>query len=175
MVERELWLTGGKTLPGLNRVKRAPAQYVTYSNASRAFSGPQAELGMLSCETLRVHSLSLLESWMCGLVRSTAVGERMCWGGDCWVKWWKSRHTLVFDRTPGFAHLGGSLKLVSCWEFPGALVLRIPGFHCHGLGSIPSQGTEILKIMLISQGKKKKENQKSRFLQGTLDMGNHTL
>ena len=28
-------------------------------------------------------------------------------------------------------------------EFPGGLVVRILGFHCHGLGSIPSQGTEI--------------------------------
>ena len=28
-------------------------------------------------------------------------------------------------------------------EFPGALLVRIPGFHCHGPGSIPSQGTEI--------------------------------
>ena len=35
-------------------------------------------------------------------------------------------------------------------------MLRIPGFYCHGLGSIPSQGTEILKIMLINQEKKKK-------------------
>ena len=28
-------------------------------------------------------------------------------------------------------------------EFPGDLVLRIPQFHCHGLGSIPGRGTEI--------------------------------
>ena len=29
-------------------------------------------------------------------------------------------------------------------EFPGGLVVRIPGFHCHGLGSIPGQRTKIL-------------------------------
>ena len=29
------------------------------------------------------------------------------------------------------------------WEFPGGLVVRILGFHCHGPGSIPGQGTEI--------------------------------
>ena len=29
------------------------------------------------------------------------------------------------------------------WEFPGDLVVSIPGFHCHGLGSVPGQGTEI--------------------------------
>ena len=69
---------------------------------------------------------------------------------------------MVFDHTPGFAHLGGSLELVSCWEFPGGLALRVPGFHCHGLGSIPSQGTEILKIMLISQEKKKKKRKKTK-------------
>lgn len=28
-------------------------------------------------------------------------------------------------------------------EFPGDLVVRIPGFHCRGLGSILGQGTEI--------------------------------
>ena len=26
------------------------------------------------------------------------------------------------------------------WEFPGGLVVRIPGFHCLGLGSIPGGG-----------------------------------
>ena len=30
-------------------------------------------------------------------------------------------------------------------KFPGGLVATILGFHCHGPGSIPSQGTEILK------------------------------
>lgn len=30
------------------------------------------------------------------------------------------------------------------WEFPGGLLVRIPGFHYHGLGSISGQGTEIL-------------------------------
>ena len=76
---------------------------------------------------------------------------------------------MVFHRSPGSAHLGGLLKLDSCWEFPGGLVVRIPGFHCHDLGSVPNQGTEILKIMLINQEEKKKL--KSRFLQGTPDMG----
>ena len=28
-------------------------------------------------------------------------------------------------------------------EFPGGLVIGIPGFHCFGPGSIPSLGTEI--------------------------------
>ena len=27
-------------------------------------------------------------------------------------------------------------------EFPGGLVVRIPGFHCRGPGSVPGQGTE---------------------------------
>lgn len=29
-------------------------------------------------------------------------------------------------------------------EFPGGLVVRIPDFHCHGLGSSPGWGTESL-------------------------------
>ena len=28
-------------------------------------------------------------------------------------------------------------------EFPGGLAVRIPGFHCCGLGSVPGGGTEI--------------------------------
>ena len=28
-------------------------------------------------------------------------------------------------------------------EFPGGLVIRIPGFHCRDPGSIPDRGTEI--------------------------------
>ena len=30
-------------------------------------------------------------------------------------------------------------------EFPGGLLVRIPCFHCRGLGSIPGLGTEILE------------------------------
>ena len=41
-------------------------------------------------------------------------------------------------------------------EFPGGLVVRILGFHCHGLGSIPSQRTEILQAMRRGQKKKRK-------------------
>ena len=35
------------------------------------------------------------------------------------------------------------LKYTYFGEFPGGLVVRIPGFHCHGPGSLPGQGTEI--------------------------------
>lgn len=34
-------------------------------------------------------------------------------------------------------------KLTTCREFPGGLSVRIPGFHCGGLGSIPGQAIEI--------------------------------
>ena len=36
--------------------------------------------------------------------------------------------------------------------FSGGLVVRIPGFHCHGMGSIRGQGTEIL-LQAIWHGK----------------------
>ena len=35
------------------------------------------------------------------------------------------------------------LILKFTYEFPGGLVVRIPGFHCHGPGSVPGWGTEI--------------------------------
>ena len=37
----------------------------------------------------------------------------------------------------------------------GGLVVRIPGFHCRGRGSIPHHGTEILQA--VHHGKKKKK------------------
>ena len=47
-------------------------------------------------------------------------------------------------------------------EFPGGLVVRILGFHCRGLGSIPGQGTEILQAM---QHGPKKEKRKIKYKQ----------
>ena len=41
----------------------------------------------------------------------------------------------------------------------GGLVVRIPGFHCRGRGSIPHHGTEILQA--VHHGKKKKKLLKS--------------
>ena len=40
-------------------------------------------------------------------------------------------------------------------EFPGGLVVRILGFHCHGPGLYPGQATEILKAVQCGQKKKK--------------------
>ena len=42
----------------------------------------------------------------------------------------------------------------SLWEFPDGLVVRILGFHCRSLGSIPGWGTEIPQASWW--GKKKK-------------------
>ena len=36
------------------------------------------------------------------------------------------------------------LKSVEFKQFPSGLVVRIWHFHCHGLGSVPGQGTKIL-------------------------------
>ena len=35
-----------------------------------------------------------------------------------------------------------ALNRWSMARFPGGLEVKIPGFHCHGLGSIPGQGTD---------------------------------
>ena len=42
-------------------------------------------------------------------------------------------------------------------EFAGGLMIRILGFHCCGLGSVPGQGTEILQAPQRGQ-KTKTEN-----------------
>ena len=50
-------------------------------------------------------------------------------------------------------------------EFPGGQVVRTVSFHCHGPGSIPGQGTEILQAMWHGQTNKKllwKNNKKSK-------------
>ena len=43
------------------------------------------------------------------------------------------------------------------WEFHGGLVLRIPDFHCHGLGSMLGWGTKILQVAQHGQKYKKRE------------------
>ena len=40
-------------------------------------------------------------------------------------------------------------------ECPVSLMVRILGFHCQGLGSVPGQGTDILQAMWNGQKKKK--------------------
>jgi len=47
-------------------------------------------------------------------------------------------------------------------DFPGGLVISIPGFHCRGLGSIPGGGTEILQAAQSGQEKKKRKKKSSR-------------
>ena len=46
---------------------------------------------------------------------------------------------------------GKRLKTEHKGEFPDGLILKIWGFHCHGPGSIPGRGTEILKAMQHGQ------------------------
>ena len=50
---------------------------------------------------------------------------------------------------------GESEKMVR--EFPDGIVVRIPGFHCRGLGSISGWGTEILQAAWHSQKKERKD------------------
>ena len=47
-------------------------------------------------------------------------------------------------------------------EFPGGLVVRIPGFLCHGPGSFPGRGTEILQVSGHSRKQKQKTKQGHR-------------
>ena len=49
-------------------------------------------------------------------------------------------------------------------EFPGGLVVRIPGFHCRGPGSIPGLGTKTLQAVWPKKKKKKKETLAPRLI-----------
>lgn len=40
-----------------------------------------------------------------------------------------------------------TLKFQKPWEFPCGLMGRTLGFHCHGPGSIPDWGAEIIQAM----------------------------
>ena len=51
-----------------------------------------------------------------------------------------------------------SQKVNNMWEFPGDLVVRILGIHCHCSGSIPGQGTEIGQTAVVNPKKKKVNN-----------------
>ena len=48
------------------------------------------------------------------------------------------------------------------WEFPSGLVIRILGFHCRGLDSIPGQRSEIPEASQSDQ--KKKSRSSKRYL-----------
>ena len=54
-------------------------------------------------------------------------------------------------------------------EFPGGLVVRISGFHCHHQCSIPGWGTEIPQSTWCSQKERekgRKEGRKERLPEG---------
>ena len=50
-------------------------------------------------------------------------------------------------------------------------MVRIPGFHCCGLGSIPGQGTEIPQAAQHSTAKTNKQTKKDRDRKGKIDKG----
>ena len=52
------------------------------------------------------------------------------------------------------------------WELPGDLVVRIPGFQRHGLGSTPGQGTEIPQAEQCGQKNKNKNPEKQNRVLG---------
>ena len=54
-------------------------------------------------------------------------------------------------------NLKASNRIDKLWEFPGSLVVRIPGFHCGSRGSAPGRGTEIMQAVWPGQNKNKKQ------------------
>ena len=51
------------------------------------------------------------------------------------------------------------------WEFPGGLVVRIPGYNCHSLGSISGQRTVILQAAQCGQKQNSKKPLKNHIWQ----------
>ena len=47
------------------------------------------------------------------------------------------------------------------WDFPGRPVIKIPHFHCRGVGSIPGLGPKISHTTWHSQILKKKKKESS--------------
>ena len=45
---------------------------------------------------------------------------------------------------------------------PDGLVVRILGFHCHGLGSVPGGGTGIPQALCCAQNKKKDKRKEGK-------------
>ena len=57
-----------------------------------------------------------------------------------------------------------SFLIIPCLkEFSGGLVVKIPGFHCHGPYSIPGQGTEFPKAAWYGQQSNKISSPYSSF------------
>ena len=65
-----------------------------------------------------------------------------------------NKRTCVQDYALHTINFAGLTK-VHFWEFPGSLVVRIWGFHCHGPGSLPGWGTEILASHVALHNRKK--------------------
>ena len=66
---------------------------------------------------------------------------------------------LACEVTPSSPYVG-SLKEKQDWQFPGGAVVRIPSFHCIGLGSI-IRGYEI-KIQQTAWYGKEREREKRK-------------
>ena len=61
----------------------------------------------------------------------------------------------VGDLRTGAGELPPAQKL-KVWDFPGGLVIRIQGFHCHGPGSAPGKKNLDPASRRVQQKKKKK-------------------
>jgi len=75
---------------------------------------------------------------------SSLVGRRR-WTSKqvCYItKNAKTLITTTFEQPSRINNPGSS---------PGGLMVRIPGFHCRGLGSVPGLGTKILQATWHSQ------------------------
>ena len=72
-------------------------------------------------------------------------------------------HKLLFTTPPWNLSVNPETRTVysAWWEFPGGRVVRIPGIHCQGPGSVPGWGTEILQAVQHSWKKKKKKKKPS--------------
>ena len=109
--------------------------------------------------------LGQLGKWILSL-RSEILTAR--WQSDCSGLCGERRSGLLWATAAEerWAHLSGSKRgserKQAEREFPGGLLVSIPGFHCHGLGSIPGRRTEIPQAEWLDKKKKKKKSEKEK-------------
>lgn len=66
-----------------------------------------------------------------------------------WVLSLKAKEAWIIPH-----RLSNTALILNCQELPGGPVVKTEHFHCHGQGSIPGRGTNILKAVRCGQKRK---------------------
>ena len=93
----------------------------------------------------------------------------------CLLCAWSSKNfTCVYSQKSCEVSTKMRIRIQTFWDLPGGLVVRIPGFHHCGPGSIPGQGTENPVRHSVQQKKKKKKKDILKLREVKLAAQDHT-